>query len=218
MSAAICPQCDRAFYDPEQYVTCHGCFLDRAANYVPCLLCGRRHSPDYPTCFRCRVIRGTDRADAAHRLRRHVLARDDFTCEACDWRSVAEMQVDHLKPCAAGGDARPWNLVAMCGPCNRAKRDMWEPGNHWDRIRERLLHDYFLTLHVHLEPEDRVALHEAADVYRRAKAPVDALGQPILAEVIRTVRTPVPLRVVNRPKRPIVSPSQLQLIGDNGHR
>jgi HNH endonuclease len=210
----VCQQCNRAVHDPE-YATCYGCFLDRAASYVPCILCGRRHAPDFPTCFRCRVMRGTDRADAAHRLRRHVLARDDFTCEACGWRSVAEMQVDHLKPCAAGGDARPWNLIALCGPCNRAKGDVWEPDGRWDRVRARLLHDYFLALHVHLEPEDRVALREAIEIYRRAKALVDALGEPVRVDAVRAIPTPAPL---NRPKRPTVSPSQLALIGDNGHR
>jgi 5-methylcytosine-specific restriction endonuclease McrA len=213
----LCQRCDRAMHDPE-YPTCFGCFLERAEHYVPCLLCGHRHSPDYPVCFACRVVRGTDRADAAHRLRRHVLERDDYTCAACAWRSVAEMQVDHLKPCRAGGDAYPWNLVAMCGPCNRAKGDVWEPDGRWDQVRARLLHDYFLTLHVHLEPDQRVALREAIEVYRRAMAPVDALGEPVRVDVVRAIPTPAPLRVAKRPKGPTVPPSQLQLIGDNGHR
>jgi 5-methylcytosine-specific restriction endonuclease McrA len=206
-----CQRCDRAMHDPE-YPTCFGCFLERVAHYVPCLLCGRRHAPEYPTCYACRVLRGSDRADAAQRLRRHVLARDDFTCNACGWRSVPEMQVDHLKPCAAGGDARPWNLIALCGPCNREKGDRWEPGGWWDRLRARLLADYFLTLHVHLEPDDQVALREALQVYRRVKAPVDALGEPIRVEVVRALPTPAPRRPAKRPKGPTVPSGQLQLL------
>ena len=167
----LCQRCDRAMHDPE-YPTCFGCFLERAEHYVPCLLCGRRHAPDYPTCFRCRVVRGTDRADAAHRLRRHVLERDDFTCEACGWRSVAEMQVDHLKPCARGRRGPARGTSSRCAAPAIARRAMC--GSRMaDGIRcaQRLLHDYFLTLRVHLEPDQRVALREAIEVYRRAKAP-----------------------------------------------
>lgn len=55
-------------------------------------------------------------------LRFEVLKRDGFRCKYCGAGSdVARLQVDHVKPKAAGGTDDPLNLVTACEPCNAGK-------------------------------------------------------------------------------------------------
>jgi 5-methylcytosine-specific restriction endonuclease McrA len=59
-------------------------------------------------------------------MRRTVLARDRQRCVACG--SAGPLQVDHVKPRAAGGLSVLSNLRTLCGSCNAAKCDWW-PGH-----------------------------------------------------------------------------------------
>lgn len=61
------------------------------------------------------------------KLRLAILQRDLWTCHWCGGQAN---EVDHLVPAASGGERYdPDNLVAACGPCNRARGDpTWRPG------------------------------------------------------------------------------------------
>lgn len=52
-------------------------------------------------------------------LRKQVLERDAYRCQACDdWHDLA---IDHVIPLAKGGGTRFHNLQVLCRPCNLAK-------------------------------------------------------------------------------------------------
>lgn len=53
------------------------------------------------------------------KLRAAVFERDGWVCVACGSRDVLE--VDHIKPLAAGGTHDIRNLQCLCRPCNRRK-------------------------------------------------------------------------------------------------
>ena len=55
------------------------------------------------------------------RLRRHILARDKWECQACG-KLLGRAEVDHIVPVSRGGkvhDER--NLQSLCVPCHIAK-------------------------------------------------------------------------------------------------
>ena len=55
------------------------------------------------------------------RLRRHILARDSWTCQACG-KLLGMAQVDHVVPVVKGGAVfDPANLQAICVSCHIAK-------------------------------------------------------------------------------------------------
>jgi HNH endonuclease len=56
-------------------------------------------------------------------LRRSVLAADRYRCAHCGY--AGELQVDHVFPWSLGGMTCLWNLVTLCGTCNRAKSNYW---------------------------------------------------------------------------------------------
>lgn len=156
--------CERYEYDPEKYSGCYECFLDRRSEYIECIYCGRWHSPKYGTCFRCRS-QNPEREEAGAHLRRTILARDSFICRQCgadDW-----LQVDHVRPCRAGGRAWPWNLQTLCAACNRAKGDTWfEGGGNAYRQYEFLLRAYWTELRAYLTPDEREALRVEVAIWR----------------------------------------------------
>lgn len=56
--------------------------------------------------------------------RRNLIARDGHRCQYCgDVLPPRELTVDHVMPRSRGGGSTWENLVAACGPCNRAKGD-----------------------------------------------------------------------------------------------
>lgn len=62
------------------------------------------------------------------RLRFRVMRRDNFKCKICG-RSPAsdpkiELQVDHIKPWAKGGETVIENLQTLCSQCNIGKSDL----------------------------------------------------------------------------------------------
>jgi len=56
-------------------------------------------------------------------LRFEILKRDGFRCTYCgrSAKDGARLQVDHIKPKAAGGKDDPKNLTTACADCNHGK-------------------------------------------------------------------------------------------------
>lgn len=54
------------------------------------------------------------------RKRDAVLTRDLYTCQVCEQVSD-ELEVDHIRPKAQGGDDSMENLRAICVPCHKIK-------------------------------------------------------------------------------------------------
>ncbi len=57
------------------------------------------------------------------RLRRAVYAADGYRCAWC--HSTEQLQVDHIRPWTAGGLTALWNMMTLCGTCNRLKSNYW---------------------------------------------------------------------------------------------
>ena len=175
--------CGRGRYNPFDYSTCYECYRDRRAEYVDCILCGRWHDPDYPVCYRCshQWPRGQRQAriEACRTRRLHIIERDRGRCQECG--SPDDLQVDHIKPCAAGGDAWPWNLWLLCGRCNRDKGSEWWAGCRWDDVRTVMVSDYFLSLRPLLTVDERSALDLEVAVRRgRDWTPPRAGPEPVI--------------------------------------
>jgi hypothetical protein len=56
-------------------------------------------------------------------LRRVVYAADRYACVAC--RQSGDLQLDHVRPWTAGGRTSLWNLMTLCGSCNKLKSNYW---------------------------------------------------------------------------------------------
>jgi 5-methylcytosine-specific restriction endonuclease McrA len=153
-------ECGRDWYDPEEYSSCYECYLERRANYISCIWCGRWHSPRFNTCFQCRT-ESPERDNAGRDLRLDILIRDGFLCQNCG--SADQPQVDHIEPCAKGGSAVPWNLQVLCRECNKLKGANYDW--RWEQRRLRLMHLYFTFGWPLLDSEQRAQLVEDADDY-----------------------------------------------------
>ncbi|WP_298962436.1 HNH endonuclease [uncultured Methylobacterium sp.] len=70
------------------------------------------------TPTRAVTVWGRDHIPAT--LREAVLTRDDHTCVYCGVTDCP-LEMDHVIPVSRGGLNTEHNLVASCGPCNRAK-------------------------------------------------------------------------------------------------
>jgi 5-methylcytosine-specific restriction endonuclease McrA len=154
--------CGRGYFNPEHYSACYTCYLERRECYLECIWCGRWHSPEYSSCYRCRRA-DPYRDEAARDLRLDILIRDDFTCRDCGSHDMP--QVDHIKPCAEGGQAKPWNLQVLCRACNLDKGRYWQPGSHWDDTRVELMHLYFTFGWSLLDGDERTQLVSDAGIY-----------------------------------------------------
>jgi hypothetical protein len=80
-----------------------------------------------PRSWRVWWRRGRPRPSIRARLRRRVYAADNYHCVYC-WRTV-DLQLDHVRPWSTGGLSSLWNLVTLCGSCNRAKSNYWQYRN-----------------------------------------------------------------------------------------
>jgi 5-methylcytosine-specific restriction endonuclease McrA len=57
-------------------------------------------------------------------LRRKVLERDRWKCVKCGkGRPEVQLVLDHIKPVAAWGPTKFWNLRTLCSGCNLKKSD-----------------------------------------------------------------------------------------------
>ena len=84
-----------------------------------CRICARKVDKAYRRSQRVRGIpSGGGRIPAAQRKR--ILDRAGRLCFWCGGEATA---VDHVIPMVRGGTSVDENLVASCGPCNRAKGD-----------------------------------------------------------------------------------------------
>jgi 5-methylcytosine-specific restriction endonuclease McrA len=57
-------------------------------------------------------------------LRKAVYAADRYRCVYCG--SQLKLQLDHIIPWSFGGLSTLWNLVTLCGRCNRIKSNYWK--------------------------------------------------------------------------------------------
>jgi 5-methylcytosine-specific restriction endonuclease McrA len=77
-----------------------------------------------PRRMRCWWRRGQDHRPAIPVfLRRAVLAADHYCCCWCG--ATLSLQMDHVRPWSLGGLNALWNLVTLCGRCNRVKSNYW---------------------------------------------------------------------------------------------
>lgn len=61
---------------------------------------------------------------AWEKLRKVILARDNYLCQACleqDGRATPATHCDHIVSKAKGGTDDPSNLRALCAPCHQRK-------------------------------------------------------------------------------------------------
>jgi len=65
---------------------------------------------------------------------------------------AAKLHIDHIKPCAVGGTADPWNLQTLCGVCNIGKGSEWWPFCRHDRARQLIIAAYATYLWDFLTP------------------------------------------------------------------
>lgn len=173
--------CGRGRYPSCRFSSCYECFLDRRADFLACILCGRWHGPQFDTCFKCRPeTRGRD--DAAQALRQLILHRDGYTCQNCgaqvgdeqyDPRAYATggtrhatLQVDHIVPCAKGGTADEWNLQTLCGLCNYAKGAVWYVGCRYEDVKTKIVKRYLGVAATYFAQDERARFIEAVRRYR----------------------------------------------------
>ncbi len=72
---------------------------------------------------------GSLRRAVPPRVRRLVLARDGYRCQAADCGRAQHLQIHHRTPVGAGGRTTPDNLITLCGRCHRALHEREEALN-----------------------------------------------------------------------------------------
>lgn len=154
--------CGRGDYDSEIYSSCYHCYLERRSEFLTCVWCGKWHSPKFATCYSCRQVEG--REEAGKDLRLVILGRDRFTCQACG-DTEGLLQIDHVKPCAQGGTADPWNLQVLCHLCNRSKGATWWDGGWVSKRRQEIVHAYYTYLWEYLTPDEKERLHREVKLW-----------------------------------------------------
>lgn len=162
-----------AWYDSDKYSSCYYCYRERRRDYLDCIFCGRWHSPAYDTCFKCRQV--TDRDEAGRELRRSILIRDEFECRHCG--DDLDLEVDHIKPCASGGKADPWNLQTLCAECNWLKGSTWWESDTcaYYRDRQEVVHAYYTYLWQYLSPDDQERLHKEVTDWLNPEQPGETI-------------------------------------------
>lgn len=110
------------------------------APFFPLMLLGLVQSPGalVPSSWRAWRRRGRDHRPSIHVwLRRLVYAADRSRCVYCG--NPAQLQLDHVHPWSFGGRTSFWNLMTLCGPCNRVKSNYWvnKHGAHYNPFEGR---------------------------------------------------------------------------------
>lgn len=146
--------CGAAFQPGErQYRRCFKCNqIESAEGRVRCAICSAPHSMKFGACFNCK---NAGREEAAIWLRSVVTRRDHFVCQMCG-TDEGQLQVDHIRPCALSGDARPWNLQALCTWCNILKGARFGPLDEMAKVE--LMNAYRTYLADFLDSDERKAL------------------------------------------------------------
>jgi 5-methylcytosine-specific restriction endonuclease McrA len=90
-----------------------------------------------PSGWRASYRYGRERPDIPAWLRRLVYAADRHRCAYCGY--AGDLQLDHVHPWSFGGRTSFWNLVTLCGPCNRVKSNYWvdKRGAHYSPFEGR---------------------------------------------------------------------------------
>lgn len=92
--------------------------------------------------------------------RRHVFARDRFTCQYCGQRSnSAELTFDHVLPRSHGGPTNWTNIVTSCVPCNQIKGDR-TPERAGMKLMRKPFAPYWITHHGREEATEAPTLWE----------------------------------------------------------
>lgn len=63
--------------------------------------------------------RGKGRPHIPDRIRRWVLRADGWACVYCG--ATGDLEMEHIWSWSWGGLTSLWNLITLCGPCNRMK-------------------------------------------------------------------------------------------------
>ena len=69
---------------------------------------------------------GSLRRVVPSRMRRLVLARDGYRCQAAGCGRAQHLQIHHRTPVGTGGRTTPDNLITLCGRCHRALHEREE--------------------------------------------------------------------------------------------
>lgn len=144
--------------DRKEYLEDIGLGLGWNKNLVKCQVCrGRWHSVEYETCYDCRPPwLQFNRREFTQGQRIDIMERDDYKCASCGVRDEY-LQIDHIKPCALGGEADLWNGQVLCGTCNLEKAHNWRK-TKWPEARIRLMHLYLTFGWPFLSYEERELL------------------------------------------------------------
>jgi 5-methylcytosine-specific restriction endonuclease McrA len=101
--------------------------------FVPLIMIGLAESPGalVPSRWRASWRYGRPRPAIHAWLRRLVYAADRYRCVYCG--NGSQLQLDHVHPWSYGGRTSLWNLMTLCGPCNRVKSNYWvnKHGTHY---------------------------------------------------------------------------------------
>src|SRR5438045_4087445 len=88
-----------------------------------------------------------ERKKVGKKLRFRVLRRDRFRCVYCGASGAqAQLQIDHIKPVADGGDNSYWNLLTACFDCNNAKRAQparFDVPSYREELRRKNITEFF---------------------------------------------------------------------------
>lgn len=125
-----------------EYLDNLGLHLGWNKDLVKCQICHDRwHSAYYETCYECRPpwLRFA-RKEFSDNQRIDILERDNYQCAACGTRDEY-LQIDHIKPCAIGGEPDLWNGQVLCAGCNLRKASNWW-NTQWPEKRIELMHFY----------------------------------------------------------------------------
>lgn len=113
---------------------------------------------DQYACRYCGAVEGDMQLDP-RMVRAACLprCRIDHKHRMCDDDGMRHtlLHVDHIIPCAAGGQADEWNLQVLCSVCNIAKGATWYPGCRHDKARSELCRGYFLIAKSYFPEPDR---------------------------------------------------------------
>ena len=93
--------------------------------FLPLMMIGLAESPGalVPSSWRASWRYGRPRPAIRAWLRRLVYAADGHRCVYCD--NPDQLQLDHVHPWSYGGRTSFWNLMTLCGDCNRVKSNYW---------------------------------------------------------------------------------------------
>jgi 5-methylcytosine-specific restriction enzyme A len=101
--------------------------------FLPLMMIGLTEAPGalVPSRWRASWRYGRPRPAIPMWLRRLVYAADGYRCVYCDLGG--QLQLDHVHPWSYGGRTSFWNLMTLCGSCNRVKSNYWvnKQGTHY---------------------------------------------------------------------------------------